>query len=272
MKRAGLVVGMRWICGRREGRRPAESGAWIRGRRCRGRMPGSGSECVRPVLSEASSVGCDGGASVASLRVPDCVTGFGKGTRVPVNRNAVFAFRIGEAGAPVNRNAVFAFRIGEAGAATGIVGKGTDGVAGGRFPAFRTSLPNREGIASGRKTGTNSASPPDSSKRRTGAGSYRDFGRSGTLCRTTFADVLAAWKRAQGMQGGRSGGRCPGDGWRSVTSHDRSPSACPDRLNAAKHPKPQSLTLYSGPSSARPMAGREPPPEALAVPRYKVRT
>jgi len=70
----------------------------------------------------------------------------------------------------VNRNAVFAFRIGEARAADGI-GDGVRRVmAGGRFSAFRTSLPNRKGIASGRKTGTDAASLPGSSKQRTWTG------------------------------------------------------------------------------------------------------
>jgi hypothetical protein len=39
------------------GQRSAESVAWIRGRWCRGQMPGSGSERVRPVSTEVSAMG-----------------------------------------------------------------------------------------------------------------------------------------------------------------------------------------------------------------------
>jgi hypothetical protein len=62
-KRAGWMQRTGRIWGRKCGDRRTESVTWIRSRRCCGRVPESGSECVRPVLSEVSTMGCDGCAS-----------------------------------------------------------------------------------------------------------------------------------------------------------------------------------------------------------------
>jgi hypothetical protein len=80
---------------------------WIRGWRCRGRMPGSGSERVRPVLSEVSAMGsrhvrivADDGAgwplqTGSSKRLRQTLPSGVKGSSVSGQKNALLRSKSG---------------------------------------------------------------------------------------------------------------------------------------------------------------------------------
>ena len=87
--------------------RRTESVAWIRGRWCRGRMPGSGSERVRPVLSELSAmdsrpvrIEADNGAgwplqTGSSKRLRQTLPSGVKGSSVSPKKNATLRSKAG---------------------------------------------------------------------------------------------------------------------------------------------------------------------------------
>jgi hypothetical protein len=112
--------------------------------------------------------------------------------------------------------------------------------AGGRFPAFWTSLHLGRVLRLEEKQGTDAASVPGLSKRRTGAGTCRDYGRptteipvgAGRCARRGFGPCLGAWKRTRGRRESRSGGRCRGG---FVKGQDLTSSARPFSWHAGLH-------------------------------------
>jgi len=172
----------------------------FRGGRRRGRRP------VWSCGNGGFGFGGRGGRERRNRR-PAVVTGFGKGTRVPLNRERGLARSL----------------IGSAGAR-----EETEGTARTGWPAVgfrclgRASQIGRV-LRLEEKRGTDAAPEPGSSQRRTGAGSYRDFGRTpteipvgaGRCAGSGLRPFLAHGNERTSCRGGRSGGRCRGDRLRS---------------------------------------------------------
>ena len=151
-KQAGWTRETRRIRGREVRRRSAESVVLIRGWRCRGRMPGSGSERVRPASSECSAMGSrpvcveadDGGGWLVQNRAgkaaPANVTLGVKGSCVSPKKNAPTAFKTEAAGACVGSRGDRNFRGREEESAPLLKGRCNSSA---RRPSGKTDLDSR---------------------------------------------------------------------------------------------------------------------------------